>query len=99
MNGNVVGVIGVGQDVTERKRAELEMTRVAKELQTFIDTANAPIFRHRRQRAGERVEQQGREITGFSKAEVMGTRSGGGLHHRGVQGVGEGGAGQCAAGQ
>ncbi len=32
------------QDVTERKLAELEMTRVAKELQTFIDTANAPIF-------------------------------------------------------
>ena len=44
VSGNVVGVIGVGQDVTERKQAELKMTRVAKELQTFIDTTNAPIF-------------------------------------------------------
>ena len=29
VSGSVVGVIGVGQDVTERKQAELEMTRVA----------------------------------------------------------------------
>jgi len=44
VSGNVVGVIGVGQDITERKQAEQEKTRVAQELQTFIDTANAPIF-------------------------------------------------------
>jgi PAS domain S-box-containing protein len=44
VSGNVVGVIGVGQDITERKQVELKKTRVAKELQTFIDTANAPIF-------------------------------------------------------
>ena len=31
-------------DITERNIAEREKTRVAKELQTFIDTANAPIF-------------------------------------------------------
>jgi signal transduction histidine kinase len=60
VSGNVVGVIGVGQDVTERKQAELEMTRVATELQTFIDTANAPIFGiDSRTANGERVEQHG----------------------------------------
>ena len=37
-------MIGVGQGVTERKEAEPEMTRVAKELQNFIDTADALIF-------------------------------------------------------
>jgi hypothetical protein len=31
-------------DMTERNIAEREKTRVAKELQSFIDTANAPIF-------------------------------------------------------
>ena len=46
--GNAVGVIGVGQDITARKQIEEEMTRVAKELQTFIDTANADL-RHRRE--------------------------------------------------
>ena len=31
-------------DITERNIAEREKTRVANELQSFIDTANAPIF-------------------------------------------------------
>ena len=31
-------------NITERNIAEREKTRVAKELQSFIDTANAPIF-------------------------------------------------------
>ena len=44
LSGGVVGVVGVGQDITERNIAEREKTRVAKELQSFIDTANAPIF-------------------------------------------------------
>ncbi len=35
---------GRGQDITERKQVEVEKARVAQELQTFIDTANAPIF-------------------------------------------------------
>jgi hypothetical protein len=40
----VIGVLGVGQDITQRKMMEIEKTNVAQELQTFIDTANAPIF-------------------------------------------------------
>ena len=42
--GNVVGVVGVGQDITERKQVELEKELVAHDLRTLIDTANAPIF-------------------------------------------------------
>jgi len=30
VSGNVVGVIGVGQDITERKQAEQEKSRVAR---------------------------------------------------------------------
>ena len=40
-DGKIVGVIGVGQDITERKRAEAEASRVGNELRMFIDTANA----------------------------------------------------------
>jgi PAS domain S-box-containing protein len=72
VSGNVVGVIGVGQDVTERKLAELEMTRVAKELQTFIDTANAPIFGIDSKGLVNEWNNKAAEITGFPKAEVMG---------------------------
>ena len=43
-SGQVYGVVGVGQDITERKRAEIELHRVAGDLTRLIDTANAPIF-------------------------------------------------------
>ena len=72
VNGNVVGVIGVGQDVTERKKAELEMTRVAKELQTFIDTANAPIFGIDANGLVNEWNNMAAKITGFTRDEVMG---------------------------
>ena len=35
--GNVIGVVGIGQDITGRLAQEREYTRL-------IDTANAPIF-------------------------------------------------------
>jgi len=37
-------MLGVGQDITERKMVEIEKATLALELQAFIDTANAPIF-------------------------------------------------------
>ncbi len=45
VSGNVVCVLGVGHNITEHKQVEMEKTRVAQELQSFIDTANAQIFR------------------------------------------------------
>jgi PAS domain S-box-containing protein len=44
VDGRNIGIISVGQDITDRKEEEVQMTRVAQELQTFIDTVNAPIF-------------------------------------------------------
>jgi len=72
VSDNVVGVIGVGQDITERKQAEQEKTRVAKELQTFIDTANAPIFGIDAQGRINEWNNKSAEITGFSSQEVVG---------------------------
>merc|ERR1711879_364193 len=42
--GEVVGVIGVGQDITELRMITIEQQRVADDLTRLIDTANAPIF-------------------------------------------------------
>ena len=63
-------MIGVGQDITERKIMELEKTRVAEELQTFIDTANAPIFGIDVKGLVNEWNNMAAEITGFSSAEV-----------------------------
>jgi len=41
VNGNIVGVVGRAQDVTERDKA---IAGIALELKQLIDTANAPIF-------------------------------------------------------
>ena len=71
-NGSVVGVIGVGQDITERKLVEAEKTRVAQELQTFIDTANAPIFGIDAHGLVNEWNNKAAEITKFSREEVLG---------------------------
>jgi PAS domain S-box-containing protein len=65
-------VLGVGQDITERKKVEMEKTRVAQELQTFIDTANAPIFGIDLNGMVNEWNNKSVEITGYSKEEVMG---------------------------
>ena len=69
--GKLVGVIGVGQDITEKKAAEVELTRVAADLKKLIDTANAPIFGINTVGQVNEWNQKAVEITGFSKSEVM----------------------------
>jgi PAS domain-containing protein len=72
VSGVVVGMIGVGQDITERKQVEVEKTRVAMELQTFIDTANAPIFGIDARGLVNEWNNKAAAITGFSREEVLG---------------------------
>lgn len=42
--GEVTGVVGVGQDITELNQVMAESKRVADDLMRLIETANAPIF-------------------------------------------------------
>eukprot|EP00978_Attheya_sp_CCMP212_P016856 scaffold44492_cov56-Attheya_sp.AAC.4 len=41
---NIVGVLGVGQDVTEVTKHDREVAAMANELRQLVNTANAPIF-------------------------------------------------------
>ncbi|KAJ1467924.1 PAS fold-domain-containing protein, partial [Baffinella frigidus] len=72
VKGEAIGVLGVGQDITDRKKVEMEKTRVAQELQTFIDTANAPIFGIDENGLVNEWNNKAVEITGFSREEVFG---------------------------
>ena len=65
-------MIGVGHDITERKQIEIEKVRVALELQTFIDTANAPIFGIDAHGLVNEWNNKAAEITKFSREEVLG---------------------------
>ncbi len=71
-DGQVVGVIGVGQDITEEKQAQAVALRTAEELTQFVDTANAPIFGIDSNGLVNEWNQTAEKITGFSKAEVFG---------------------------
>ena len=71
-SGVTVGMLGVGHDITERKKVEVEKMSLAQELQTFIDTANAPIFGIDAYGLVNEWNNKSAEITGFSREEVLG---------------------------
>ena len=69
--GRLVGVVGVGQDISEKKTAEFQLTRVAADLRKLVDTANAPIFGINTEGQVNEWNQKAAMITGYSKEEVI----------------------------
>ncbi|KUF77975.1 Histidine kinase A bacterial sensor protein [Phytophthora nicotianae] len=65
LNGNIVGVVGIGQDITDRIAQEHEYFRL-------IDTANAPIFGIDNNGRINEWNQKIEEITGYHKSSVLG---------------------------
>lgn len=65
MHGNIVGVVGIGQDITDRIAQEHEYFRL-------IDTANAPIFGVDTFGCINEWNQKIEEITGYHKSSVLG---------------------------
>ncbi|TMW62673.1 hypothetical protein Poli38472_005291 [Pythium oligandrum] len=64
-NGDIVGVVGIGQDITDRIAQEHEYFRL-------IDTANAPIFGVDTNGCINEWNQKIEEITGYHKSTVLG---------------------------
>jgi PAS domain S-box-containing protein len=65
-------VVGVGQDITDRKKAEGELTRVAQDLRLLIDSANAPIFGIDKDGMVNEWNLKAAAIVGYTSEEVMG---------------------------
>ena len=70
--GDIVGVVGVGQDITEMNRGKQELSRVANDLTRLIDTANAPIFGIDADGLVNEWNRKAAQIVGYSREEVMG---------------------------
>lgn len=68
---NIVGVVGVAQDVTETKRNDRFVAAMASELRLLIETANAPIFGIDQNGLVNEWNQKTAEITGYPKEEAM----------------------------
>src|SRR5205823_5905163 len=61
-------------DITDRKKAEVESSRIAQELTNLIDTANAPIFGIDRDGRVTEWNRTAAAITGYEKKETLGHR-------------------------
>jgi len=66
-HGNVIGVVGIGQDITERIAQEREFSKL-------IDSANAPIFGVDVDGTVNVWNQCATQLTGFSKNDVFGKK-------------------------
>jgi PAS domain S-box-containing protein len=72
VNGEIVGMLGVGQDISKMDELRTVSDAIAKELRQFIETANAPIFGIDSNGMVNEWNQSSEKITGFTKEEVLG---------------------------
>lgn len=63
--GNIIGVVGIGQDITARLAQEREYSKL-------IDTANAPIFGVDTLGAVNVWNKNAHKLVGYAPEEVMG---------------------------
>ena len=68
---NVVGVVGVAQDVTEAVERDVAVRSMARELRQLVDTANAPIFGVDNKGRVNVWNQCAMRLVGYSPEEVM----------------------------
>ena len=70
--GKVLGVVGVGQDITSLNNAMHESKRIAEDVTRLIETANAPIFGIDTEGKVTEWNAKASSLLGFSKRETMG---------------------------
>ena len=73
-NGEIVGVVGVGQDITELNTGKAELSRVANDLKMLIESANAPILGVDTQGIINEWNKKAAEITGYTALEMKGQK-------------------------
>ena len=71
-NGQVMGVIGIAQDITQAKERESEIDRLLREANQLIETANAPIFGVDTDLRINEWNLKAQDISEYSKEETMG---------------------------
>eukprot|EP00927_Polykrikos_kofoidii_P021765 TRINITY_DN20509_c0_g2_i1.p1 TRINITY_DN20509_c0_g2~~TRINITY_DN20509_c0_g2_i1.p1 ORF type:complete len:3301 (-),score=769.44 TRINITY_DN20509_c0_g2_i1:57-9083(-) len=71
-SGEVIGVVGVGQDITELKNASEREKRIADDLTRLIETANAPIFGIDTEGNVTEWNAKATEVSGYNKADTIG---------------------------
>ncbi len=69
--GSVVGLVGIGRDVTERRQAEAELRKAKEFAENLINTANVLVLGLDLEGRVTIFNRTSEEITGFSRAEIV----------------------------
>ena len=70
--GQIIGVVGVGQDITQLKQVMAKSERISDDLTRPIETANAPIFNIDTLGNVTEWSAKASSLLGFSKKETIG---------------------------
>lgn len=73
-NNQAVHFIAVTSDITDQKKFEARITAIARELTDLMENANVPIFGVDRTGCLNEWNKVAAEVSGFSKAEVLGKK-------------------------
>jgi PAS domain S-box-containing protein len=71
--GNVIGLVGISRDITDRMRAEQALRDSEQRFRTFVDHATDAFLLHDDQGTILDVNQQACDSLGYSRSELIGT--------------------------
>ena len=74
-NGNIIGILGIGRDLTELKNKELKLIEQQKELESIFNTTNDGLAIVDMKTNFVKVNKAYCEITGLSEEELLQTSS------------------------
>ena len=70
-DGGVIGLVGIGRDVTERRKVEAELRRAKEFAENLINTANVIVLGLDPEGRVTIFNKAAEEITGYARAEIM----------------------------
>ncbi|HEU0220318.1 MAG TPA: PAS domain S-box protein [Gallionella sp.] len=71
-SNRIIGVLGVYEDITERKRTEQELIKSRQQAQHYLDIAGVMLVALDRQGRVQMINQKGCEMLGYSEADILG---------------------------
>ncbi len=71
-NGEVVGVLGIARDITERKRSKEKLRKTKERFENLFEEANELIVTTDPEGNIKRMNKKAEEMTGYSEKEVKG---------------------------
>ena len=70
-DGTIIGLVGIGRDVTERRKAEAELREAKEFAENLINTANVIVLGLDSEWRVTLFNKTAEEITGYARSEIM----------------------------